>query len=475
MIRTPAAPLRRPPHRALLLSVAAILAATAAPSLAGAPTLTTIRIDGFMRDWAAVLANPDNVRTDGPTGGLVDLDMPSDPALDIDDFAFTWDATYLYLYVRREASAPDLRYFWFFVDADNDGLLETGEPVMRIRWRGSNGSTQTRSDTYVAANPAGDPSSNNGVHDGYSPPGTTANGPTIENNYGGTRNGLEMEARFPWATIGIGPGSLVDIHVSATSTENAFPTGVEDNAGRPNYFNQVEIAPDHSATTTPGTTAVFAHTLTNHGSVSDRINLTWTSTGGFTPVSVVFWNDADASGTLTPGDSPLSDGDGDGAPDVGPLAASGGRARILAVVATPAAAAVGSAADIALTVSSSLDPSATEGATDTLTLSGPLLTLVKSVDNASIAPGGVLTYTILFTNTGSDDAQNVVVEDPVPAPATYVAGSATASGATLMFSHDGGVTFDGSDALPVTHLRWTLTAPLPPSGSGSFVFQVLVP
>ena len=31
-----------------------------------------------------------------------------------------------------------------------------------------------------------------------------------------------------------------------------------------------------------------------------------------------------------------------------------------------------------------------------------------------------------------------------------------------ILSEDGGATFDGSEAAPVTHIRWTLLAPLSP-------------
>jgi uncharacterized repeat protein (TIGR01451 family) len=428
-----------------------------------------------MSDWAVVLADPDNVRLDGPGGGLPDADAPADAALDISAFAFTWDGTYLYLYLRREARATTIRYFWFFIDADDDGLMESGEPVMRVRWRGSNGHTSTRHDRYLAAGAGGDPSSAGGVHDGYTVPGTTSNGPAMENTTGGSSSGLEMEARYSWATMGLLPGSPVDIHVSATSTQSAFPSGVNDNAGRTNYFSVVTLLPDRAASTTPGTTAVFAHTLTNNGNVAERFNLGWSSTGSFTPSGVSFYRDADGSGTVTPGDLLLTDTDGDGNPDTSPVAAAGGTLALLAAVVTPPAGPVRASAAVTLTATSSLDPAASGQATDTVTLGGPSLTLVKVVDSATVSPGGILNYTVTYTNTGTEDAQNVVVEDMVPAPALYVAGSATGAGATVSFSHDGGGTFDPSEAPPVTHLRWTLSVPLPPAGSGTVLFSVLVP
>jgi uncharacterized repeat protein (TIGR01451 family) len=297
----------------------------------------------------------------------------------------------------------------------------------------------------------------------------------MENTTGGSSSGLEMEARYSWATMGLLPGSPVDIHVSATSTQSAFPSGVNDNAGRTNYFSVVTLLPDRAASTTPGTTAVFAHTLTNNGNVAERFNLGWSSTGSFTPSGVSFYRDADGSGTVTPGDLLLTDTDGDGNPDTSPVAAAGGTLALLAAVVTPPAGPVGASAAVTLTATSSLDPAASGQATDTVTLGGPSLTLVKVVDSATVSPGGILNYTVTYTNTGTEDAQNVVVEDMVPAPALYVAGSATGAGATVSFSHDGGGTFDPSEAPPVTHLRWTLSVPLPPAGSGTVLFSVLVP
>jgi uncharacterized repeat protein (TIGR01451 family) len=463
--------------RAAAAAATILLSSTqGAPVFAGAPTLQTITIDGNMADWAAVLADPDNVYLDGPAGGLPDVDAPADPVLNLDTFAYTWDATNLYLYVHRQGTTTNIKYYWFFFDADNDGRMEQAEPVLRLEWWGSNRRTALRRDSYDAVDKVnGDLASSGGFHDGYTLPGKNVNGFSTGNPNGGSANGLAAEASISWANLGIPAGSAMTVHVSSTRTLAAIPTDVIDNMGGDNWFTSVLIDPDRSAATTPGTNAVFAHTVTNTGNLADRFDLTWTSSGAFTPTSVAFYGDADASGTLTPGDALLTDTDADGTPDTGLLSGLNGVLRILAVVATPPGGAVGSTATILLRARSSYDPTLTDIATDTLTLGGPTLTLLKSASVASAAPGDTIVYTVTYTNSGNLQAQNVVVTDSIPAPSVYVAGSASGAGTVVTYSHDGGSTWDASQALPVTHLRWTLSAPLAASASGTVTFSVQVP
>ena len=51
---------------------------------------------------------------------------------------------------------------------------------------------------------------------------------------------------------------------------------------------------------------------------------------------------------------------------------------------------------------------------------------------------------------------------------------AAGAGTTIEWSHDGGLTWNASEAPPVTHIRWTRAAALPPGGSGAVSFQVTV-
>jgi uncharacterized repeat protein (TIGR01451 family) len=464
----------RAPIRLLLALVVLILPVKSA--FPGIPTLTTIQIDGDMSDWSAVLANPDNVFLDGPTAGLLDQDFPSTPALDIAAAAFTWDATNIYFYVRRQASSSTILYFWFLIDADNDGRFESGEPVLRVRWKGNTGKTGLRADTYQAADPIlGDPVTSGGSHDGYVVPGTTNNGPAVGNPNGGSASGLEMESFVPWATLGVAPGSPFTIHISSTLTQQAFPAGIEDNLGGDNFYSLVILDPDLSFSAPPPAPIVLSHTLTAGGNISDAFELTWTSTGDFTPSAVTFYADLDSSGTLTAGDVPLGDTTGDGNPDTGQLAGFGTLFPLLAEMVPPGAAQTGDQIVLTLRATSDFDATVFDIAIDSISLSGPLLTLVKVVDKATAAPGETILYTITYTNTGNQDALNVEVTDLVPNPAIYVAGSAAGAGMTITFSHDGGLTFDGLETLPVTHVRWSLPGMLVPSVPATVNFAVLVP
>jgi len=103
------------------------------------------------------------------------------------------------------------------------------------------------------------------------------------------------------------------------------------------------------------------------------------------------------------------------------------------------------------------------------------MTLVKSVNTASTVPGDLLTYTVVYTSAGSTDAYNAIIMDPVPASTVYVSGSAVGPGTIIEFSHDGGISYDGLETAPVTHIRWTITTPLAPGDSGTLSFQTLVP
>ncbi len=154
--------------RSQIVHVAAFAIAALAPVAAwavctcgfqdGLFTLAPISIDGNMPDWAPVLADPDNNVCDGPTNGLTDRDAPvQSTGRDLTHFAYTWDATNIYLFTERFGSASNTQSFVYYADTDNNGLMETGEPVIGVTWRGSNRTINVYTYTYVSQAPAGDP------------------------------------------------------------------------------------------------------------------------------------------------------------------------------------------------------------------------------------------------------------------------------------------------------------------------------
>ncbi len=107
-------------------------------------------------------------------------------------------------------------------------------------------------------------------------------------------------------------------------------------------------------------------------------------------------------------------------------------------------------------------------------------------------PGDVIRYTIAYRNGGKSEAREAVIVDPVPKGTTYIPGSAAGEGAEIAFSLDG-KTFqappqlkykvrqpDGTEAQLTaspdmyTHIRWKLSKPVPPGGTGAVSFKVKV-
>ncbi|MDY0340386.1 MAG: hypothetical protein RBS17_04150, partial [Coriobacteriia bacterium] len=58
-----------------------------------------------------------------------------------------------------------------------------------------------------------------------------------------------------------------------------------------------------------------------------------------------------------------------------------------------------------------------------------IIKTAEDVNGGLLAPGDEILWTITVTNTGITPTTNVIVEDPVPAETTYVAGSITGPGA----------------------------------------------
>jgi uncharacterized repeat protein (TIGR01451 family) len=219
----------------------------------------------------------------------------------------------------------------------------------------------------------------------------------------------------------------------------------------------------------PGDQIVYPFTAVNNGNASDTINLTATSTQGWT---WAVWADANGDGIPgNGGDYLLTDTNGDGKIDTGALPQNG-TINLLAVATIPVGASNGSTDTITLTGSSASDPTKTDTQPFTTTVKAPVMSVVKGVTAIQaptggavctptntttgapcvVVPGSVLTYTVTATNSGAGNANNVVLTDLTPQHTTYVAGSIkTGSVASTLTARTDTVDGDGAEYNTGTH------------------------
>ncbi|HEX4822851.1 MAG TPA: hypothetical protein VFV19_00915 [Candidatus Polarisedimenticolaceae bacterium] len=200
----------------------------------------------------------------------------------------------------------------------------------------------------------------------------------------------------------------------------------------------VDVAPNNGPITlAPGTTHYFPHTVTNTGNYDDYANLTAVSAGAW-PVAI--YRDVNNNGTYEAGTDVLltdSPGDPDSIPDSG-LLANDGLMHILIAVTVPAGTPDGTGDVTTTTGVSVFDGTKNDTATDTINVTSPNVSVVKSVAPVgNQPPGTVLTYTVVVTNNGTSAASNVILTDPIPANTTYNAGTITYNAAART---------DGADA-----------------------------
>ena len=398
-------------------------------------------MDGDMTDWANVLSDPDNNSCDGATDNSgttyepqPDLDAPvQSTGRDLSHFAFSWDSSYVHAYTARSASSANVQRFIYYADTDNDGLMETGELVIVAQWKGSNRNVELFLGAYNEVTAGGDAMvDGSGYADGYSLPGTATGFPSVgQPDYSGTwgsSDGLSMEWRVPWSQFGISPGTAFTFHVSSTNSQpgsGSFPAQVDDNIGGcgggavSTQYAGVTLTADQTLSGDAGTTIYAAHMVTNTGNGNDVFDLTAVVTGGTSPpTAIVFYNDADGSGTYTAGDAALTDTDSSGSVDTGTLSASGVK-NILVAYTLPAVSSGSST--VTLTATSAYNAIISDTDVDTITAIFPDLVVLKSVStiydptnagtNPKAIPGAHIEYTIQVSNTGTATAENVFITD----------------------------------------------------------------
>lgn len=184
----------------------------------------------------------------------------------------------------------------------------------------------------------------------------------------------------------------------------------------------VDLEPPRSTIGDPGVTVVFNHTLANIGNGTDSIVCGVTSPLGW-PVRIYI--DADASGGLDAGDLLVT----------GPITlAMGDTARLLVAVDVPGSATVrGTTETLDVVATSMFDGSVSDALQDVLQIQdvGIIVSLNKSADRPSATIGDILTYTIDYSASGPNAANNFQIIDPIPTGTSYVPGSMRWNGSPL--------------------------------------------
>jgi uncharacterized repeat protein (TIGR01451 family) len=215
-----------------------------------------------------------------------------------------------------------------------------------------------------------------------------------------------------------------------------------------------------------GTAALHRHTFTAGSAGTLSVSAATTPVPPVPGWGLTLWRDLDCDGALDPAEPPLG---------ALPLLA-GQTVCVLARHQAPLGAAAGSLESAVLTASFTYDGAvpalvADASLTDvtTITLANGLV-IVKSVDQASAAPGSYLVYTITYVNPGTVPLANIVIRDGTPPWTTFDSAGCAATGAGIT-----GCSLTQQPAAGGTGtLEWTLTGSLQPGGTGTVSFRVRV-
>jgi hypothetical protein len=200
-----------------------------------ATILRTIAIDGDTGDWTTatdITGNPGQFATDEEgdkkTGSAADLDYQIDnTGRDLKKFAYTYDNSFLYFWVERYASTKNTTDWWFFMDSGGsgpDGLMQSGELLLRVSWNGNTGATTVRLYEYSSVRASGDPitcpaSGANSVADGWCPSAGVADGYDMPGTHDAS---ITLQATNGDLSVpGSGPLAFID-----GSTPSAFAASV---------------------------------------------------------------------------------------------------------------------------------------------------------------------------------------------------------------------------------------------------------
>lgn len=204
-----------------------------------------------------------------------------------------------------------------------------------------------------------------------------------------------------------------------------------------NTIRDVTIAPNNSGQLYPGGSVTYAHTITNNGNVTENLNgteLTLAMSDNNTGFSSVAYLDTNGDGVIDTGESLIGP-----STDLGLLAPGGTVKIVVKVTASPGVTeGLSNTTTTTLTLTGTINSVAAPAispATDITTVINSNVALVKrqsiDVDGNGVADGGYVSsninakpgegvvYQITIQNLGTDQVENVTVNDAIPPYTTY--------------------------------------------------------
>jgi uncharacterized repeat protein (TIGR01451 family) len=264
-----------------------------------------------------------------------------------------------------------------------------------------------------------------------------------------------------------GSAAGLPVVFTATSTDNSSFSGSQTNSLTVNAVNVIAFSPSRSGTVTSPGTLIYSHTLTNNGN-SSITALQVAPSGGGAGFGYQVYQDVNGNGSIDAGDTLISPSS---ATTLGTAIAPGSSVTLLVEVTVAAGIPASTVDAKTLTATATFGTNGTANASlvDTTTVVAGNLVLSKSGTPGSVSPRAYLipanfgqseiTYTIRVQNIGSAALSNVIVFDPVPQYTDFKFGSVNVtncpadSTCTVEYSTDNGAT-------------WGTTAPADTNGNG---------
>ena len=299
---------------------------------------------------------------------------------------------------------------------------------------------------------------------------------------GGTYNSGDRTITWNIGRIGPGGSGLVSFQVTVNSGVPAG-TGIP-NQGNYSYTDSTSGLPKDTTTNTTNATValltglsatinpaaqtqdvglpvLYALAVTNTGNAVDSVELTFSSSESF---GWEFYIDFNGNGLIDGSDSIIN------VTKLGPMAI-GETINLISLDTIPHATTDGTIDTTAYTFTSLSNPLTTQTVTGQTTVRAPILGLIKSVavvGGGDPVPGATLRYTLQYSNTGTGDAAQVEITDPIPANTSYAPNSVVLNSvAKTDAPADDEVTVSGGT---ITVALGTVTAGF----SGTITFDVLI-